>query len=78
MDKNKYSELVKQSKTEAENTKVSIRNFRKDANDELKKLDGFSEDLIKDAESSIQDITNQFSSKVDALFSKKETEIMTV
>ncbi len=71
-------DLVKQSKTEAENAKVSIRNVRKDANDELKKLDGLSQDIIKDAENSVQDVTNEFSSKVDALFKKKESEIMTV
>lgn len=70
--------LVKQAKVEAENAKVSIRNVRKDANDELKKLDGLSEDLIKDGENSVQDVTNEFSSKVDAFFTKKESEIMTV
>ena len=63
--------LVKQAKAESENTKVSIRNIRKDANDELKKLDGLSEDVIKDAENSVQDVTNEFSSKVDAFFHKK-------
>ena len=71
-------DLVKQAKAEAENAKVSIRNVRKDANDELKKLDGLSEDVIKDAENSVQDVTNEFSSKVDAFFTKKESEIMTV
>ena len=71
-------ELVKQSKAESENTKVSIRNIRKEANDELKKLSGFSEDLIKDAENNVQNMTNEFSSKVDAFFAKKESEIMTV
>ena len=71
-------ELVKQAKAEAENAKVSIRNVRKDANDELKKLDGLSEDIIKDAENSVQDVTNEFSLKVDTFFKKKELEIMTV
>ena len=71
-------DLVKQAKAESENAKVSIRNVRKDANDELKKLDGLSEDVIKDAENSVQDVTNEFSSKVDAFFTKKESEIMTV
>ena len=71
-------DLVKQAKAEAENAKVSIRNVRKDANDELKKLDGLSEDVIKDAENSVQNVTNEFSSKVDAFFTKKESEIMTV
>ena len=71
-------DLVKQAKAEAENAKVSIRNVRKDANDELKKLDGLSQDVIKDAENSVQDVTNEFSSKVDEFFTKKESEIMTV
>ena len=71
-------DLVKQAKVESENTKVSIRNVRKDANDDLKKLDGLSEDVVKDAEKSVQDVTNEFSSKVDAFFTKKESEIMTV
>lgn len=71
-------DLVRQSKAEAESAKVSIRNVRKDANDELKKLDGLSEDVVKDAENSVQEITNEFSSKVDAFFTKKEAEIMTV
>ena len=71
-------DLVKQAKVESENTKVSIRNIRKDANDELKKLDGLSEDIVKDAEKSVQDVTNEFSSKIDAFFTKKESEIMTV
>lgn len=71
-------DLVKQAKTESENAKVSIRNARKDANDELKKLDGLSEDIIKDGENSVQDMTNEFTSKVDMFFNKKESEIMTV
>ena len=71
-------ELVKLAKSESENTKVSIRNSRKEANDELKKLEGISEDVLKDAEQSVQDITNAFSAKIDAFFTKKESEIMTV
>ena len=70
--------LVKQLKSELENAKVSIRSSRKDSNDYLKKLEGLSEDIIKDAESEIQRITDEFSKKVDVLFSKKESEIMTV
>jgi len=71
-------ELVKLAKSESENAKVSIRNSRKEANDELKKLEGISEDVLKDAEQSVQDITNDFSAKVDSFFTKKESEIMTV
>ena len=70
--------LVKQLKSELENAKVSIRSSRKDSNDYLKKLEGLSEDIIKDAESEIQRVTDEFSKKVDVLFSKKESEIMTI
>jgi ribosome recycling factor len=71
-------QLVKQAKSESENAKVSIRNARKDANDELKKLDGISEDVLKDSENEVQNITNSFTSKIDGFFSKKEEEILTV
>jgi ribosome recycling factor len=70
--------LAKQSKSEAENAKVSVRNARKDANDELKKLSGISEDSMNDSEIRVQNLTNQFNEKVDALLSAKEAEIMTV
>ena len=56
-------QLVKQAKSESENAKVSIRNARRDSNDELKKLDGISEDVLKDAEIEVQNITNSFTPK---------------
>ena len=73
-------ELVKQSKTEAENTKVSIRNARKDANEMIKKLkaEGLSEDRTKDAEDQVQDITNAHTKKCDSFVVAKEKDIMTV
>ena len=73
-------DLVKQAKVEIENSKVSIRNIRQKANDEMKKLgkEGLSEDLVRDAEGSVQDLTNSFSSKIDAIYSEKEADIMTV
>ena len=71
-------QLVKQAKSESENAKVSIRNARKDANDELKKLNGISEDVLKDSEAEVQNITNEFVAKIDAFFSNKEQEILTV
>jgi ribosome recycling factor len=73
-------DLVKQSKNEAENGKISLRSIRKETNGELKKLqkDGASEDDIKDAESTIQDFTNKFSKTLDEIFAKKEVEIMTI
>ena len=66
-------QLVKQAKSESENAKVSIRNARKDANDELKKLDGISEDILKDSENEVQNITNSFTSKLtDSSLKKKK------
>ena len=58
-------ELVKKVKGEAEKSRVSIRNVRKDGNDELKKLakNGISEDLIKEAENQIQKFTDNLLKK---------------
>lgn len=72
--------LVKQVKTEGENAKISIRNIRRDTNDELKKLlkEGLSEDLEKDAESEVQIITDEFSNKINELIDNKEKDIMTI
>jgi len=72
--------LVKQVKTEGENAKISIRNARRDAIEEFKKLmkAGLSEDLEKDAEAEVQKLTDKYHKKVDELLAKKEVEIMTV
>ncbi len=70
-------ELAKHAKAEAEIAKVSIRNDRKDANHELKKLD-ISEDLLANTEVDVQTLTDKYSEKVDALYVIKEKEIMTV
>ena len=73
-------ELVKMAKSDGEHAKVSIRNVRKEANDEIKKLksDGLPEDMGKDAEEEIQKITNSYIAKIDQLFAEKEKDIMTV
>ena len=73
-------ELVKRAKSEAENAKVSIRSHRKDALDMVKGLkdDGLSEDLQKDAENEIQNITNTYSTKIDDILANKEKDIMTI
>ena len=70
-------QLAKQAKAEAEIAKVSIRNDRKDANHELKKLD-ISEDLLANCEVDVQELTDDFIKKVDSLYLIKEKEIMTV
>jgi ribosome recycling factor len=73
-------DLVKSAKGESEHAKVGIRSHRKDALDMLKSLkeDGLSEDLMKDGENEIQNITNSFSAKIDAILETKEKEIMTI
>ena len=70
-------ELVKLAKGEAENAKIAIRNARKDANNEIKKTDS-SEDLQKNAEIDIQELTNQFTRMIDDVLEVKEKEILTV
>ena len=73
-------DLVKKAKAEGEHAKVGIRNNRKDAIDMVKSLknDGLSEDLQKDAEESIQQITNVYIKKVDDQLEVKEKDIMTI
>ena len=73
-------ELVKKAKQDAEQTKVAIRNIRRTANDEAKKLkdDGVEEDAIKKLETDIQKATDDAISKVDKIMEAKEKEIMTV
>ena len=72
--------LVKQVKTEGENAKISIRNARRDAIEEFKKMvkNGLPEDVEKDAEGDMQKLTDKYYKKVDELLAKKEAEIMTV
>ncbi len=73
-------QLVKQSKGEAENAKVSVRNARREAIEGLKKevKNGLSEDLEKDAEAQVQKIHDKYMKKIDDVFAAKEKEILTV
>ena len=72
--------LVKQSKQESEDAKISVRNARRDAIEALKKAvkEGLSEDLEKDAEADVQKVHDRYIKKVDELLAAKEKEIMTV
>ena len=70
-------DLAKQAKAEAEHAKVGVRNARKDANNETKKLD-VSDDLKKNTEADVQELTNSFVKNIDELLAVKEKEIMTV
>jgi ribosome recycling factor len=73
-------QLVKQVRNEGETAKISIRNARKWANDELKQLlkDGLPEDLEKDAVEMVQEMTHLFNTKVDKVMALKEKDVMTV
>ncbi len=73
-------ELVKRCNGEGEQAKISIRNIRRDAIENIKKLqkDGVSEDACKDAEKETQDLTDKFISLVDKHLAAKEKEIMVV
>ncbi|HAP72018.1 MAG TPA: ribosome recycling factor [Cryomorphaceae bacterium] len=73
-------ELAKLAKAESESAKVGVRAARKTAMDELKKFgnDGLSEDLQKDYENDIQKMTDEYNAKCDAMYAKKEQDIMTV
>ena len=71
-------ELAKQAKAETEDAKVGVRNARKDANNDIKKLDDISEDLQKNAEKDVQDLTDVYTKSIDEIFAVKEKEIMTV
>ena len=70
-------ELVKLAKQEGENTKVSIRGARKEANQEVKKVDA-SEDIQKNYEIDIQELTDEFIKTIDQIITNKEKEILTV
>jgi ribosome recycling factor len=73
-------EFVKKAHAVAESTRVSVRNIRREAVDQIKKLgkENISEDQIKDAEADMQNITNKFIAQIDKHLEVKEREIMTV
>lgn len=70
-------ELVKLAKVESENSKISIRSIRKDANHDIKKSEA-TEDLQKNYEQDIQELTDQHIKEVEIIFQNKEKEILTV
>lgn len=73
-------ELVKRAQGEGEHSKVAIRSIRRDSMENIKKLqkNGLSEDVCKDAEKQVQDITDKYIVLVDKHLASKEKEIMTV
>jgi ribosome recycling factor len=73
-------EIVKRVQAEGEHSKVAIRNIRRDAIEQVKKLqkNGLSEDTAADAEKEIQDLTNKFIALVEKHLAAKEKEVMSV
>lgn len=73
-------DLVKQTKTEAENCRIALRSVRKESMEKIKKMqkDGLPEDIAKNGEQSVQGIIDDYSKKVDKHLEVKEKEIMTV
>lgn len=73
-------ELVKQSKSYAEDARVSLRNARRDAVEGFKRAqkDGMPEDVAKDGEAEAQKLIDRYNKKVDEMVAEKEKEIMTV
>ena len=70
-------DLAKQAKAEAEDAKIGVRNARKDAMNDIKKVD-VSEDFKKNSEIDVQELTDSFVKKIDKILDVKESEIMTV
>lgn len=73
-------ELVKRCNAEGEQGKVSIRNIRRDSIEHIKKLqkEGLSEDVAKNAEAEIQELTNKYIALIEKHLEAKEKEIMAV
>lgn len=73
-------QLVKQAKHEAEQGRISVRNIRKDTNDQLRKLlkEHVSEDAVKNAEIDVQELTDKYIEKIEDMLLRKEEDIMTV
>jgi len=73
-------EYVKKAKAEGEDSKVGMRNARRDALDEIKKLEKetITEDLAKQSSEKIDEISKGYGGRVDKLIKAKEDEIMTI
>lgn len=73
-------ELVKRSQSEGEQSKIAVRNLRRDAIESIKKLqkNGLSEDAAKDAEAEVQAVTDRYVALIEKHLAQKEKDIMTV
>ncbi|MDZ4793226.1 MAG: ribosome recycling factor [Bacteroidota bacterium] len=73
-------EMVKKCQVEGEHSKVAIRNIRREAIEQIKKMqkNGLSEDAAKDAEAAVQQVTDKYTAAVEKHLASKEKEIMSV
>ncbi len=81
MDQSMRADMVKLAKKKGEDTKISIRNTRRDGNEALKKLKGsgeLPEDLVKKGENDIQKLTDRFCKEIDEIISCKEKDILAI
>ena len=81
LSEERRNEIAKMIKSMGEQCKISIRNIRREANDELKKLlkdKSISEDIEKKEEKNIQSLTDENIKKIDEKILAKEKEIMTI
>jgi len=81
LTEDRRKEFVKHARTMSEKSKVSVRNLRRDANEDVKKRmkdDGLPEDEAKRLQEEIQKITDKFIAEVDTVVEKKEQDILTV
>ena len=77
----KRKEITKDVKKFGEETKVQVRNVRREMTDELKKLEkseNLPEDIVKDNQDKIQKLTDKYTGKIESMVSEKEKEVLTV
>lgn len=81
LSEDRRKELVRKAKEVAEEARISIRNARRDANEEVKKTvknDSLPEDSLYEAEKRVQDLTDSYTEKIGTLLEQKEKDILTV
>lgn len=78
LTEDRRKELVKKAKAYCDESKVAIRNIRRDFNEKVKKDDSYTEDTRKREEEKIQKLTDSFISQIDAILKEKESEIMLI
>ena len=81
LSEERRKELVKKAKEVAENARISIRNIRRDANDNIKKTvksESLPEDSLYEGEGKIQELTDKYIDMIEKLLEQKEKDILTV